>query len=555
MQNAAWRREAVNSLCLNENMDNKKNYEEQNEGLLKRRTEELRAVVRVAQLINIIDLDGVLAQTLKVTMEVVGATKGSFFLLDANGLPIQRFITQRDLPPEMTREVARDVLQKGLAGWCIRHKQGAIVGDVDADERWHVFADDYQDDVHSAICIPVLYDGEPRGVMTLVSPDYNAFDEYDLQLLTTVAHQSSTAIRNAQLFDDLQTKQRQLELVLQNTGEALITVDSDFKIVLVNPEAHTVMQVGRNTPIVGQYLLDVAQNSIFQDIVNNIKEAHLMRGSQSFEIRDEGNSQDFVVTVSALIGDGIMQGYVIVLHDVTSFKNFARLKTQMLRMMTHDLKNPINIIWGYIDLLRVDTLQNLPADQRFIDGILRAVQRMDNLIEDTLKTEKFMSADGQMHRRQNILPTDLIQQILDDLHEFVIEKHLTIVKEYSPNIDKILGDRLQIQEAIMNLVSNAIKYTPKGGTITLHAHIEGDRFYFSVEDTGLGIPKDLQGQLFKQFYRATRPQIDGIVGSGLGLSLVKTAVENHQGQVWFKSEENVGSTFGFWIPLEPPQKA
>ncbi len=536
-------------------MDTKKNYEEQNNGLLKRRTEELRAVVRVAQLINIIDLDGVLAQTLKVTMEVVGASKGSFFLLDTSGMPIQRFITQRDMPPEMTREVARDVLQKGLAGWCIRHKQGAIVADVDRDERWYVFADDYQDDVHSAICIPVMYEGEPRGVMTLVSPDYNAFDEYDLQLLTTVAHQSSTAIRNAQLFDDLQTKQRQLELVLQNTGEALITVDSEFKIVLANPEAYAVMNIGRNDSIVGHLLLEVAQNSIFQTIVSNIQEAHLLRGSQSFEIRDEMNKQDFVVTVSALISDSMMQGYVIALHDVTSFKNFARLKTQMLRMMTHDLKNPINIIWGYIDLLRVDSLQNLPADQRFIDGILRAVQRMDNLIEDTLKTEKFMSSDGQMQRRQNILPAELIQQILDDMHEFVVEKHLNIVKAYSSTAEKVLGDRLQIQEAIANLVSNAIKYTPDGGTITLYSSIEDNRFYFSVEDTGLGIPKELQGQLFKQFYRATRPQIDGIVGSGLGLSLVKTAVENHQGQVWFKSEENVGSTFGFWIPVEPPKKA
>lgn len=535
-------------------MNTKKSYEEQNNGLLKRRTEELRAVVRVAQLINIIDLDGVLAQTLKVTMEVVGASKGSFFLLDSSGMPIQRFLTQRDMPPEMTGEVARDVLQKGLAGWCIRHKQGAIVADVDSDERWYVFADDHQDDVHSAICIPVMYEGEPRGVMTLVSPEYNAFDEYDLQLLTTVAHQSSTAIRNAQLFDDLQTKQRQLELVLQNTGEALITVDSDFKIVLANPEAHAVMGIGRNDSIVGHPLLEVAQNSIFPIIVSKIQEAHLLRGSQSFEIHDEMNKQDFVVTVSALISDSMMQGYVIALHDVTSFKNFARLKTQMLRMMTHDLKNPINIIWGYIDLLRVDSLQNLPADQRFIDGILRAVQRMDNLIEDTLKTEKFMSSDGQMQRRQNILPAELIQQILDDMHEFVVEKHLNIVKAYSPTAEKVLGDRLQIQEAIANLVSNAIKYTPDGGTITLHSSIEDSRFYFSVEDTGLGIPKELQGQLFKQFYRATRPQIDGIVGSGLGLSLVKTAVENHQGQVWFKSEENVGSTFGFWIPVEPPKK-
>ncbi len=533
-------------------MDKRQTQELETEGLLKRRTEELRAIVKVAQLINIIDLDGVLAQTLKVTMEVVKATKGSFFLLDVNGMPIQRFLTQRDLPPEVTREVARDVLQKGLAGWCIRHKQGAIVNDVENDDRWHVFMDDDQVDVRSAICIPVLYDGEPRGVMTLVSPELNAFDDHDLQLLTTVAHQSSTAIRNAQLFDDLQTKQRQLELVLQNTGEALLAVDTNFMIVLANPEAYASLGVSRGTAIVGKPLLEVAQNHIYEDIVRNIEAAKLVRGSQSFEIQDEANRQDFVVTVSVLAEDTIMQGYVIVLHDVTTLRNFVRLKTQMLQMMTHDLKNPINIIWGYIDLLRVDSLQNLPADQRFIDGVLRAVQRMDNLIEDTLKTEKFMSADGQLHRRQTIQPSDMISQIVDEMREFIVEKNLTVVQDFAPDIEKIQGNRLQIQEAIANLVSNAIKYTPNEGTITLSAYLEAERFYFSVADTGLGIPEELQGQLFRQFYRATRPQIDGIVGSGLGLSLVKQAVENHHGRVWFKSEENIGSTFGFWIPIEPP---
>ena len=149
--------------------------------LLEQRTKELQTLVRVAQVVNVIDLDYVLLQTIQLTTEVSGASKGSFFLLNDRQQPIQRYITQRDLPPEMSRQVALDVVQKGLAGWVIRNKSGAIVSDVENDERWHVFSDDKQIDVRSALCMPVMYEDNIQGIVTLVSPEVNHFTEPDLQ--------------------------------------------------------------------------------------------------------------------------------------------------------------------------------------------------------------------------------------------------------------------------------------------------------------------------------------------------------------------------------------
>ena len=518
--------------------------------VLERRTQELQTLVQVAQLINVIDLDYVLAQTLKLTTEVSGASKGSFFLLDDNLMPIQRFITQRNMPPEMTREVAQHVVQNGLAGWSIRNRRGAVVEDVESDERWYRFDDDEQEDVRSALCMPVLYEENIQGVMTLVHPDVGHFDENHLQLVKAVANQSSTAIRNAQLFDNLHTQQRQLELIYQNNSEAIITVDNDFTIRLFNPVAVNLLTNPPEEDLVGQNLAEIDPDSIFPEVVKRI--ANIPRDTipLSFELRSESQGRDFIISISSLMsGRGAaMVGFVIMIHDVTTIKDFDRLKTHMLHMLSHDIKNPINIIWGYIDLMRIDAQESKPADSRFVDGILRALQRIENLIEELLNVERFISA-GQPQPQEVFSPKDILEEAIEGLTPFYREKRHNVVEEIDDDLGTIQGVAFEVREAMANLISNAIKYTPEGGQIVIHANRDARRFNFHVKDSGIGIPEDLHDKLFQEFYRAHRPSVKNIEGTGLGLSLVKSSIKRHFGDVWFESEENKGSTFGFWIPL------
>ena len=522
---------------------------------LERRTQELQTLVQVAQLINVIDLDFVLAQTLKLTTEVSGASKGSFFLLDDDQMPIQRFITQRNMPPEMTREVATNVVRNGLAGWSIRNRRGAIVEDVQADNRWIVLEDDEQIDVRSALSMPVLHEGKIQGIMTLVSPHVGHFDEHHLQLVSAVANQSSTAIRNAQLFDNLQNQQRQLELIYQNNSEAIITVDNKFFIELFNPVAVSLLNTPPEGDLIGQNLAEIDPASIFPEIVKRV--ANIPRDTipLSFEIRDELQGRDFSVSISSLMSarSTRMAGFIIMIHDVTTIKDFDRLKTHMLHMLSHDIKNPINIIWGYIDLLRIDARDNKPADGRFVDGILRALHRVENLIQELLNVERFISA-GQSPPQEVFSPDDILIEALEGLTQFAREKRHDVVQEIDDDLGMIQGAAFEVREAMANLIGNAIKYTPQGGQIQIHASRDEERFLFYVKDSGVGIPKELQEDLFKEFYRATRPSMKHIEGTGLGLSLVKSSIKRHHGDVWFESAENKGSTFGFWIPLvfQPP---
>jgi signal transduction histidine kinase len=520
--------------------------------LLHQRTLELQTLVRVAQLINVIDLDFVLTQTMQLVTEVSKATKGSLFLLDSRNEPIQRFLTQRDMPPEISRQVAREVIENGLAGWCVRHRTGAVVDDVTQDERWYIFADDPQTDVRSALCVPVFHENQLQAVITLVNSDVGHFTDSDLQLVTAVANQAGSAVRNAQLFDDLQTKQKQLELILENNSEALLTVDVHFRITLINPEGLNLTE--GLSDAVGRRLDQFPQTSLYPQIYERLHRVQTTHYNLSFEIHSEETERDFAINISALLGEDAqtLQGYIISIHDVTSIKEFERLKTNMLHILTHDLKNPINIIWGYIDLLRVDSQSQIPADPRFIDGILRALQRMENLIEEALTAERLLSA-GYKEAQFMFAPLPIVREAIESLKPLAASKHQLILDDIQMPLQETYGTPFQLREAMVNLISNAIKYTPAEGTIQIGASTEDNRFTFYVTDTGMGIPANLQSRIFTKFYRAARPDIQEIKGTGLGLSLVKSAVEMHKGQVWFESQVGKGSTFGFWIPLTAPE--
>lgn len=512
--------------------------------LLAQRTRQLQTLVRVAELINIVDLDFVLAQTMQLTTEVSGASKGSFFLLDENLQPIQRFITQRNMPPEMSRQVAREVVEKGLAGWCVRHRKGAAVEDVSQDERWYVFADDKQDDVRSALCMPVIFEDQIHGVMTLVSPTVGHFSAADLQLVNAIAIQASTAIRNAQLVDALQSKQQELELVLNNTSDALIMTDPTFKIRLCNPRAVSLLGKSSVAELLGQSLSVAAQGSVFSSVVQRITTTPPDKSPTTLEVEANQEQKDYAVS-SAALDEG---GYIIVIHDVTQLKEFDHLKTNMLHMLTHDLKNPLNVAWGYVDLLRIDGQQGKIADSRFVDGILRALQRMENLIEETLSVARLMNT-GASHTDERFAPHKVIGEALDACSDQIHAKNHRIIQDIQANLPELIGSRFQIREAMVNLLNNAIKYTSENGAITVRAYQENKRFIFAVIDTGMGIPIGLQKNLFDKFYRADRPATRDIEGTGLGLNLVKNVIEQHRGTVWFESEEGKGSTFGFWLPL------
>jgi signal transduction histidine kinase len=270
--------------------------------------------------------------------------------------------------------------------------------------------------------------------------------------------------------------------------------------------------------------------------------------TQSYELRDDVQGRDFIINVAVLRQKESSEvDYVIALYDVTSIKDLNRLKTHMIRMASHDLKNPLALLVGYLDMIWDDVSRNVLPDPRYIDSLYKAINRMETLIASLLDTDH----DDQNTPLQR-LPVDpyaLLQAVLEDMEPIAAQKSHQIVQNFQPNLRAIRGDFIQLREALDNLLSNAIKYTPNGGTITISVYVEDERMNFNVEDTGYGIPADQQARIFEPYFRASHHATGHIEGTGVGLSLVKEVVGRHGGNVWFTSTEGSGSTFGFWLPM------
>lgn len=237
--------------------------------------------------------------------------------------------------------------------------------------------------------------------------------------------------------------------------------------------------------------------------------------------------------------------WVLMLHDVSALSELSELKTQMIRMASHDLKNPLSIIMGYVTLLEDE---QLPAEaQNYITRINTASHEMLTIITEILSLEQLRA--GQLNRTPLDLK-ELVGEIIKRHQPELKQKNQTFNSTLTTSQLPIIGDRVRLIQALSNLLGNAIKYTPEKGHIQVRVSNGGKKARFEVEDTGYGIPKDSQSRLFTQFYRVRTASTAHIAGTGLGLSLVKEIIEAHGGKIGFQSEEGVGSTFFVELPLE-----
>lgn len=232
----------------------------------------------------------------------------------------------------------------------------------------------------------------------------------------------------------------------------------------------------------------------------------------------------------------------------SSLQALGRAKSELIQMTGHDLRNPLSQITGYLDLLKID-LQGSGHDEQlgFLENMGKAVQKIDGLLDDILNLER---AENQMEAMwEPIIIAELVHEVCDSQRPQAELAEHEFVCEVSLHGDRVRGSDILLKQAFVNLISNAIKYTPPNGRIVIRGRAQEERYYFEVQDNGYGIPEERQKRLFQRFYRAHAPGTERISGTGLGLSLVKTIVERHGGQVWFRSTYNVGSTFGLWLPL------
>src|SRR5690606_20086835 len=235
-------------------------------------------------------------------------------------------------------------------------------------------------------------------------------------------------------------------------------------------------------------------------------------------------------------------------QDVSELRRVERLKTDMIHVLSHDLRNPLGLARGSLELLEED---DLPEDQRaqLSSMVVSSLERMDQLIQDVVDLEQAESLGTQSATPYDLAA--LVEKVVKRNQSKADTQNVTMVYTEQSRPEKNLrGHALMVGQAIDNLVSNAIKYTPSGGRVEITLAVEGEQVVVRVKDTGYGIPPEAVPHLFRQFYRVHDPRTRHVQGTGLGLSLVQAIAHAHGGQVTVDSEIDVGSTFALSLPLE-----
>ncbi len=235
-------------------------------------------------------------------------------------------------------------------------------------------------------------------------------------------------------------------------------------------------------------------------------------------------------------------------------QRLERIKSEMIRMASHDLRSPLTRIKQTTQRIREQSGESADPDvsdrERNCALLDDAANEMEQIISNILSLERIEA----LHRAtRSIVWCDLLADSMSTVRAELEEKHHRITIQCEPNLPITRGDPAQLQRAMSNLIGNAIKYTPAEGHIRVHLFLShyGDQqtIAFEVHDNGIGIPQELQERLFQPFYRAEQSGAQNIPGLGLGLSIVRAAIKNHKGNVYFDSIPGKGSLFGFWIPV------
>ncbi|MBK9052470.1 MAG: PAS domain S-box protein [Chloroflexi bacterium] len=441
-------------------------------------------------------------------------------------------------------------LAEGVAGQVLRTNQTSHVADLAVVENRCADIEEVllAQGLRSVVVVPVRQGSEPLGALYFAAAD-RPFSPEDVQIARLLAAGLSGSLENARLYQSLADERSTLAAVLESTQDAIIMVNQQGVVLLANPAVAKMVGLDA-TALTGRVWQDAAANTLVHD---------LFTGSQPAlrEIALDGNrvAQVAVLPVTTAYGEPV--GWAAVFHDITLLKQLEQMKTTFVNTVSHDLKNPIGTIMLSADLM--PRMAPLTPQQEDLRGrIVNTANYMNQLVTDLLDLGKLEA--GIANNLEILDLNGLIEQAVATLALQIEEKQMD-VKVSLPQAVKLRGDRGRMTQVLVNLISNAVKYTPAqgqvwvkiapGATGPLPPSEDQARTFItvSVQDTGIGIaPADLP-YVFDEFYRVRNEATENIKGTGLGLAIVKRIIEAHQGYIWVESVEGKGSTFSFFLPM------
>jgi two-component system phosphate regulon sensor histidine kinase PhoR len=368
----------------------------------------------------------------------------------------------------------------------------------------------------------------------------------------------------------LAAERKKLEAVLQSMAEGVVVIDPAGHVILCNPAAQELFGFRRGQEWQGKPIQAFSRHPLLQELLREVANRRPGDSPVSRELQLESNEGRYLAASAMQIcEDGMtVSGYVLVFYDLTQIKRLESVRADFVANVSHELRTPLTAIKGYAETLLNGALKDPATAQRFLEIIDRHSERLSRLIDDLLTLSNLELGKTEL-LKEGIVLADIVNEVFEIVREKAERGGITLVRHCPPELPSLTGDSDRLQQVLVNLVDNAIKYTPTGGVVTVNTRAvrdpksgtqihngvtpgtqqPGEWIELSVTDTGNGIPEEDLPRLTQRFYRVDKARSRELGGTGLGLAIVKHIVQAHHGFLRIESQLKQGTTVRVFLPL------
>lgn len=392
------------------------------------------------------------------------------------------------------------------------------------------------------MALPVRHNDRYFGAFWIAYDVSHTFSDAEVRFLSTLAGQIALAAYSSRLYAQAEVGRQRLEAVLASTPEPVLVFDEDLRLLLLN---HAALQLS-------DLIKSANEGQSVAEVVEPEDLANWLMGPLDKRITTRDitlpNGRIYYTSVSSVSAEGRGVGRICIMRDITHFKELDQLKSEFVATVSHDLRSPLTLMRGYAGMLQMVGELN-DQQKNYTTKIIGGVETMSRLVNNLLDLGRIEAGIGL--QIEKVVLQQVIDEVVNSLQAQATQKeiHLSQMMNGEGPLPIIEADRALVQQAMYNLVENAIKYTPVGGQVNLTLEVKAATVLLRVIDSGIGIaPLDLP-RLFEKFYRSGRREAHQQRGSGLGLAIVKSIAERHKGRVWVDSQLGKGSVFSLELPI------
>ncbi|MGD9899044.1 MAG: ATP-binding protein [Calditrichaceae bacterium] len=421
--------------------------------------------------------------------------------------------------------------------------------------------------------IPIQSRGRELGVIAVNDPVERLRPTEDkVRSLEYFANQAAVALENAELYENLKSSELKYRLLAETMTMGLITCNMKGEILYTNKSFAKLLKYRKIENLIGQNILDLCSDKTTAELEKNLLEILNSDGSGSgktaqisvsgIEIELLDNENEFIplrIYLTPYYQLSNKVGFLGVLSDQRPQRRLERLKADFNSMIVHDLRSPLNIIQGYIDIVRNQVVGKITTEQEELLTIAREnVYKVLKLIDNFLTASKLEA--GKFKLQNEVQSLNMLIESAYAQHLVLAEnKNIEMKLSLDSKISLMKFDKLRIEQVISNYISNALKFTDMGGKIEIGSKLSKKRNELTgegetevqvwVKDHGVGIPVDEQNKVFNKYEQTEAGKDASLKGTGLGLAICKEIISLHKGEVWFNSTPGKGSTFYFSLPI------